>query len=268
MQKWNPKTLIGDTVWQNPQIKGQYLFQFCFVCIPQFYSVFGVCLKSQIVCRCAKIVLSQNCRDVENEVFEQSMFGAFLCWRKTSRKEETTRKGQLQKRDKTESVDENAQEYLPKIVGCVSASKKVFLYCPFWFFVWFWFLFLEFLFAFGKRQKGPFVAVRGFFFCSPKSPFFKILLFFLFVFFSVVFPFEIPSLFFLFLHQPLLRKHYCLFCCIFLSCFPFCFLMFAFFRQTTSLQSSFQAQIAFIFGCLVLQLFFCCFWLFCVYVVC
>ena len=46
----------------------------CFHCLPpHFYGVFWVCLKTQIVSICVKIVFSENCRDVKNEVFEKKI---------------------------------------------------------------------------------------------------------------------------------------------------------------------------------------------------
>ena len=41
------------------------------------YRIFWVYLKTQIVSICAKIVFSQNCRDVKHEVFEKII--AFVC---------------------------------------------------------------------------------------------------------------------------------------------------------------------------------------------
>ena len=119
-------------------------------------------------------------------------------------------------------------------------------------------------------QKGVFdpkpvsCAFCGFFlFCSPKSPFFKILLFFFLVFFFL-FSFCLPSqnsiFAFHFLHRPLLRKHYCfLFCSFVLCCFPFLSYLLLLSFQPISLTSHFQTQVAFIFGCLVLLFLF---WLF------
>ena len=45
----------------------------CFTVVPHIYSVLGACLKTQIVSICAKIVFSQNCRDIKNEVFEKKI---------------------------------------------------------------------------------------------------------------------------------------------------------------------------------------------------
>ena len=44
-----------------------------FHCFPDFYSVLGVFLKTQIVSHCAKVVFLQNFGDVKNEVFEKKI---------------------------------------------------------------------------------------------------------------------------------------------------------------------------------------------------
>ena len=42
-----------------------------FAVFPEFYSVFGAFLETQIVQQCVKIVFLQNLGDVKNEVFEK-----------------------------------------------------------------------------------------------------------------------------------------------------------------------------------------------------
>ena len=65
---------------------GQNLVQdFYLLVFPQFYSVFRVCLKSQIVCRGAQIFFGQFVR-VSKKGFSKKnvhfLFLSFLCWRK------------------------------------------------------------------------------------------------------------------------------------------------------------------------------------------
>ena len=65
-------------------------------------------LKSEIVCRGAKIAFSWNCRDVKNELFETKMaffvFAFFSCWRKAKRKEEKTKRRKTAKNTQNNRV--------------------------------------------------------------------------------------------------------------------------------------------------------------------
>ena len=45
----------------------------CFAVFPQFYSVLGAFLETQIVQQCVKIVFLQNLGNVKNEVFEKKI---------------------------------------------------------------------------------------------------------------------------------------------------------------------------------------------------
>ena len=49
---------------------------------PQFYSVFWACLKSQIVCRGAKIGNLSGCQKRVLEKNVHFLFLSFLCWKK------------------------------------------------------------------------------------------------------------------------------------------------------------------------------------------
>ena len=96
------------------------------------------------------------------------------------------------------------KENLPKIVGCCSRCRKVFLALHF-LFSWRVLGFCLFGFCFLQRaKKGHFPAILKFsvLFCSPKSPFSNYFLSssWLSSYFSFVFPFKIPSLLFLILH--------------------------------------------------------------------
>ena len=89
--------LISQTLVQN---KSQKLVQDVLFIFPSFI-VFLVCLNSQIVCRGAKIVFSQNCRDVKNDVFETKkaffVFCLFYVEERQRETEENTKTGKLQK---------------------------------------------------------------------------------------------------------------------------------------------------------------------------
>ena len=57
----------------GPRVVKNWSKSFFSLFFPEFYSVLGVCLKTQIVSVCVKIVFSQNCRDVKSEVFENKI---------------------------------------------------------------------------------------------------------------------------------------------------------------------------------------------------
>ena len=56
--------------WSKPSVKNWSNF---FCCFPQFYSVLGAFLETQIVQQCVKIVFLQNLGNVKNEVFEKKI---------------------------------------------------------------------------------------------------------------------------------------------------------------------------------------------------
>ena len=155
---------------------------------------------------------------------------------------------------------------LTKIVGCVSAWKKVFSDLPFYFFVWFWFLFFVVFLFWGKRQKRPSsFNFRCFLLCSPKNPCFKILLFFLFFFF---FFYSSSFSFFFFFCLPFRKsilvfplspstpseKHSCFF--VVSSSFPFPFLIFVSYLETNFPETLFKPKLL---SCLAVWFFCCCF---------
>ena len=73
------------------------LVQVFFSLFPLFSLCFGVCLKTQIVSICAKIVFSQNCQDVKKEVFQWKIACfvlPFLYCCKRNRKRKNMEKGQ------------------------------------------------------------------------------------------------------------------------------------------------------------------------------
>ena len=92
---------------------------------------------------------------------------------------------------------------------------------------------------------------------SPKSPLFKTLLFSLLLFFlfsPCVFAFKIHIFSFLFVHQPLLGKHYL--GCLFYLCYS-CLSVLnvaSVFQTKISQHAPFQTQLAFIVGCIFLLL--------------
>ena len=102
---------------------------------------------------------------------------------------------------------------------------------------------------FGKSPKRLFTNSRGLPFLPPKTLSSKSFFSFFSSSFSFVFPFKIPSLFFLFLHVPVFRKHPSYFCSIVLWILPFPFVViFLLSFKQTSLTSPFPIQIVFIFG--------------------
>ena len=82
--------------WSKLKVKNWSKF-FFFHCFPQFYSVLGAFLETQIVQQCVKIVFLQNLGDVKNEVFEKriAFFVFFLFY---VRKIETEKKKRKWKR--------------------------------------------------------------------------------------------------------------------------------------------------------------------------
>ena len=73
----------------------------CFPLSPHIYS-FLVCFKSQIVSIGAKLVFSQNCRDVTIEISKMLFLSVNLlkCWRKLEKDKQKKRKTQDGKRQK------------------------------------------------------------------------------------------------------------------------------------------------------------------------
>ena len=73
--------------WSKSSVKNWS--KYFFAVFPQFYSVLGAFLETQIVQQCVKIVFLQNLGDVKNEVFEKKIaffVFSFLCWRPRNRK--------------------------------------------------------------------------------------------------------------------------------------------------------------------------------------
>ena len=108
----------------------------------------------------------------------------------------------------------------------------------FWSVSWFFGVFFSqcFVLLFCKEaRKGYFLANLEVFYCSPKRPVFRILLFFLLCFliwFSFFHPFQNSIFSLVFLHQPLFGKHLYFGFLLFFFFLPFHFLMFACFFET------------------------------------
>ena len=74
---------------------------FSFTYFYNFYSVLGACSKTQIVSICAKIVFSQNCRDVKNEVFKKKIAFFDFCLFYVAARETEKKKNKMEKGPKT-----------------------------------------------------------------------------------------------------------------------------------------------------------------------
>ena len=85
----------------GPRLRQNLVQDFFLLVFPQFYSVFWVCLKSQIVCRGAKILFWQFVR-VSKKGFSKKnvhfLFLSFLCWKKKKGKYEKNGKGKFQEK--------------------------------------------------------------------------------------------------------------------------------------------------------------------------